>query len=84
MFRLPGGGWRSPDAAWVGRERWNALARPQQIGFPPIAPDFVIEIQSPGDRRSDLLTKMDEYTPRWHKNPVVTCEKPRKTPVGMR
>src|SRR5262245_25541713 len=42
MFRLPGGGWRSPDAAWVARPRWNALARLQQIGFPPIAPDFAI------------------------------------------
>jgi Uma2 family endonuclease len=61
MFRLPGGGWRSPDAAWVSRERWNALTRPQQIGFPPIAPDFLIEILSPSDRRSDLLAKMDEY-----------------------
>jgi Uma2 family endonuclease len=27
MFRLPGGGWRSPDAAWIRRERWNALSR---------------------------------------------------------
>ena len=61
MFRLPGGGWRSPDAAWVARERWSALTGPQQIGFPPIAPDFVIEIQSPSDRRSDLLAKMEEY-----------------------
>jgi Uma2 family endonuclease len=61
MFRLPGGGWRSPDSAWVGRERWNVLTRAQQIGFPPIAPDFAIEIQSPRDRRADLLAKMDEY-----------------------
>lgn len=61
MFRLPGEGWRSPDAAWVARERWQALTRAEQAGFPPIAPDFVIELQSPSDRRADLLTKMDEY-----------------------
>jgi len=62
VFRLPGGGWRSPDAAWVARPRAEALSAEQRRGFPPIAPDFVIEIQSPSDRRSDLLAKMEEYT----------------------
>ena len=52
---------QSPDAAWVARERWDRLSRPQQIGVPPIAPDFVIEIQSASDRCSDLLSNMEEY-----------------------
>src|SRR5947207_2067846 len=60
VFRLPGGGWRSPDAAWVARERVEALDTEQRRGFPPIAPDFMIEVQSPSDRREDLFAKMEE------------------------
>ena len=64
-FILPNGARRLPDAAWVTKERWNALTPEQQDGFPPIAPDFVIELVSPSDLRSqryeDLQKKMEEY-----------------------
>lgn len=64
-FNLPGGSRRSPDASWVRLERWNALTPEQQDGFPPIAPDFVIELVSPSDltnqRYEDLQQKMQEY-----------------------
>jgi Uma2 family endonuclease len=46
-------------------ERWNALTLKQKQGFPPIAPDFVIELVSPSDlqnqRYEDLQAKMQEY-----------------------
>lgn len=61
VFKLPGGGDRSPDAAWVERSRWQTLTPEQRQKFPPIAPDFVIELRS---RTDDLLTlqeKMQEY-----------------------
>ena len=45
-FILPNGARRLPDAAWVAKERWNSLTPEQQDGFPPIAPDFVIELVS--------------------------------------
>ena len=65
IFVLPNGARRSPDAAWVKLERWNALTPEQQDGFPPIAPDFVIELVSPSDlkkqRYEDLQEKMQEY-----------------------
>lgn len=65
IFVLPNGARRSPDAAWVKRERWDALTPEQQDGFPPIAPDFVIELVSPSDlsnqRYEDLQQKMTEY-----------------------
>ncbi len=65
IFVLPNGARRSPDAAWVGKERWNALTPEEQDGFPPIAPDFVIELVSPSDlsnqRYEDLQQKMLEY-----------------------
>ena len=60
-FKLPGNGSRSPDAAWVKMERWEALTEEQQEKFPPICPDFVIELRSPSDRLASLQAKMQEY-----------------------
>jgi Uma2 family endonuclease len=60
-FHLPSGADRSPDAAWIAAERWNALTQSQKRGFPPIAPDFVIELRSPNDSLATLQAKMQEY-----------------------
>uniref|UniRef100_B8HQ46 Putative restriction endonuclease domain-containing protein n=1 Tax=Cyanothece sp. (strain PCC 7425 / ATCC 29141) TaxID=395961 RepID=B8HQ46_CYAP4 len=61
LFRLPGGGDRSPDVAWIELNRWNSLTPDQRRKFPPIAPDFVIELRSPTDRLDLLQEKMQEY-----------------------
>ncbi|MFB2937564.1 Uma2 family endonuclease [Aerosakkonemataceae cyanobacterium BLCC-F154] len=61
VFKLPNGGDRSPDAAWISRERWEALTPEQRRKFPPIAPDFVIELRSETDNLSILQEKMREY-----------------------
>jgi Uma2 family endonuclease len=61
VFKLPGGGDRSPDVAWVSLERWNALTPEQQERFPPLCPDFVIELRSKSDRLKPLQDKMQEY-----------------------
>lgn len=61
LFKLPNGGDRSPDAAWVERSRWQALTPEQRQKFPPIAPDFVIELRSRTDKLADLREKMEEY-----------------------
>ncbi|GAB4204019.1 MAG: hypothetical protein Fur006_58860 [Coleofasciculaceae cyanobacterium] len=60
-FTLPNGAQRSPDAAWVKLERWNALTFEQQEKFAPIAPDFVVELRSKSDSLKDLQDKMQEY-----------------------
>jgi Uma2 family endonuclease len=60
-FNLPNGGHRSPDAAWISRERWNALSNNERRAFPPICPDFVIELRSLSDRLKPLQAKMQEY-----------------------
>lgn len=60
-FLLPNGAKRSPDAAWLKRERWDALTAKQQEGFAPLCPDFVAELRSPDDRLPDLQNKMAEY-----------------------
>ncbi|NET09910.1 MAG: Uma2 family endonuclease [Merismopedia sp. SIO2A8] len=61
IFRLPNGGSRSPDAGWVELSRWQALTPKQRQVFPPIAPDFVIELRSQTDSLSTLQDKMQEY-----------------------
>lgn len=61
IFKLPNGGSRSPDAAWVELSRWQALTREQRKKFPPIAPDFVIELRSATDNLTTLQEKMQEY-----------------------
>jgi Uma2 family endonuclease len=60
-FNLPNGGNRSPDAAWVRLDRWNALSEEEQETFPPICPDFVIELRSRTDNLTPLQNKMQEY-----------------------
>lgn len=61
VFSLPGGGDRSPDVAWVQLERWQGLSQEEREGFPPICPDFAIELRSRTDRLKPLQEKMQEY-----------------------
>jgi Uma2 family endonuclease len=61
IFKLPRGGNRSPDVAWVKLESWQALTIEQQETFPPICPDFVIELRSGTDALKPLQEKMQEY-----------------------
>jgi len=60
-FNLPIGSKRSPDLAWVTLGHWNALTDQEREKFPPIAPDFVLELLSPTDNRKEIRAKMQEY-----------------------
>jgi Uma2 family endonuclease len=60
-FRLPSGSDRSPDASWVEQQRWDALTPEQRETFPPLCPDFVIELMSPSDTLKVVRAKMQEY-----------------------
>lgn len=60
-FKLPNGADRSPDAAWISHDRWNSLTPEQKRKFPPIAPDFVIELRSDSDDLTTLRAKLQEY-----------------------
>lgn len=51
----------TPDVAWVKLERWEALTPEQRKKFPPLTPDFVIELRSESDRLKTLQDKMQEY-----------------------
>ncbi|MEC4982845.1 MAG: Uma2 family endonuclease [Oscillatoria sp. PMC 1068.18] len=60
-FKLPNGANRSPDVAWIKQDRWDALSDNQKEKFPPIAPDFVLELMSPNDTLKATQDKMKEY-----------------------
>ncbi len=60
-FTLPDGSMRSPDAAWVSLNRWNALRLEEQKLFGRITPEFVIELRSQSDRLPPLREKMKTW-----------------------
>lgn len=60
-FHLPNGADRSPDAAWVRQDRWDALSPEERKSFVSLCPDFVLELRSESDNIKPLRTKMREY-----------------------
>jgi Uma2 family endonuclease len=60
-FVFPSGVKYSPDGSWVSKERWRALTRKERRKFPPVIPEFVIELKSPLDRYPKLQEKMRKY-----------------------
>jgi Uma2 family endonuclease len=66
QFLLPDGSGLSPDAAWVSNEAWAALTRKQRRQFPPVCPEFVVEVMSASDRLRAAKAKME----RWIANGV--------------
>jgi len=60
-YLLPNGAAYSPDASWVLSSRVQTLTPEQKRTFPPLYPDFVIELMSPSDRLSKAKAKMKEW-----------------------
>jgi Uma2 family endonuclease len=60
-FILPTKAALSPDAAWVSNRRIFSLPREQRRKFPPVCPEFVIEVMSPSDRLKAAKEKMQEW-----------------------
>lgn len=60
-FTLKNNAMRSPDAAFIYKDKWTSLSKDQREKFAPICPDFVVEIRSQSDRLSLLQDKMLEW-----------------------
>jgi Uma2 family endonuclease len=56
-FTLPDGSVRSPDAAWVGKERWSPTEDEDDY-LEVFCPDFIIELRSKSDRLPAAQKKM--------------------------
>jgi len=80
-FNLPNGSSRSPDAAWVKQERWDALTSEQQETFAPLCPDFVVELRSKNDTILELQKKMKEYQSNGAKLGWLIDSKNRKVEI---
>jgi Uma2 family endonuclease len=60
-FTLPDKSIKSPDVAWIRRERWEQVPKELRKKFAPICPDFVIEVKSESDYWGEQTDKMREY-----------------------
>ena len=60
-FLMPNGAMRSPDACWISDARWATVTTEQKKKFPPVTPDFVVEIRSASDSLKVLKAKMLEW-----------------------
>ena len=60
-FVLPNGAKRSPDAAWVRRDRLATVTPDQKKKFLPLAPDFAVELRLPSDGLPPIQDKLEEY-----------------------
>ena len=60
-FTLPDNSMRSPDAAWISSEKWQALTDDERENrFAPVCPEFVIELKSGSDGLRVLQRKMTD------------------------
>ena len=60
-FILPDSSMRAPDLAFVSKSKWNKLSKKEKSQFPPLCPEFVVEVRSMTDRLPVLQTKMEGW-----------------------
>jgi Uma2 family endonuclease len=90
-FNLPDGSCLSPDAAWLDLKRWNSLTPAQRAGYPPVCPEFLIEVRSQSDSRKTVEDKMQLWLDNgaqlaWLVDPIdanVTVYRPGHAPETL-
>ena len=60
-FTLPDGSIRMADASWIALARWSRFTESERKSYPPICPEFVIEVRSETDRLKALREKMEMW-----------------------
>lgn len=60
-FTLPNKAVRSPDGAFISKERWSNVPVADREKFGHICPDFIIELRSKTDSLDFLKSKMKEW-----------------------
>jgi Uma2 family endonuclease len=60
-YLLPNGAAFAPYASWVLKSRIEKLTRKEKERFPPLCPDFVVELTSPSELLPRLKAKMREW-----------------------
>ena len=80
-FRLASDHVRVPDAAFVRKERVDAMGTEYAPGFFPGPPDVAFEVISPSDRYTRVAEKVDEWLAAG--TLVVIVVNPRNLTVGI-
>ncbi len=60
-YTLPDGSTLSPDAAWISNELLDKLSRSEKRHFPPLTPNFVVEVKSPSDSIREQRAKCRQW-----------------------
>ena len=60
-FNLPDGSMLSPNASWISNRRWDSLTSKDRRRYPPLCPEFVVEILSATDSVNSLDAKMETW-----------------------
>lgn len=60
-YALPDGSVRSPDVSLVKFEKWNSVPAELRKKFPPLVPDFIVEVLSPADSLRATKAKMQKW-----------------------
>jgi Uma2 family endonuclease len=60
-FYLPDTSMKSPDAAWMSREKWESLSSEEQSKFAHVCPEFVVELMSPSDDQKLARLKIKKW-----------------------
>ena len=57
-FHLPDGSVLSPDGGWVSDATWEQLSEEERQAYPPMCPEFLMEVLFASDSRPALERKM--------------------------
>lgn len=60
-YALPDGAVLGPGVSWVSEAAYNALTRTQRQQFPPLCPQFVLELKAPFDRLVTLQARFAQW-----------------------
>lgn len=60
-FKLPDNSIHSPDVSWLSQAKWEQLTPEQRRKFPPVCPEFMVEVKSPSNDIKMLQAKMADY-----------------------
>lgn len=60
-YTLPDGAVLGPGVSWISEAAYNTLTEAQQQQFPPLCPQFVLEVKAPSDRLITLQIRFAQW-----------------------
>jgi Uma2 family endonuclease len=60
-YTLPDGAVLGPGVSWVSEAAYSSLTRAQRLQFPPLCPQFVLELKAPFDCLITLQNRFEQW-----------------------